>query len=71
MILDLKGLRNHINQEGIKQKAISEKAEIPESKLSLILQGKRKCEVGEYASICNVLEVPFDMFIKKEEKEVR
>lgn len=68
MILDILELRRYIEESGIKQKHISEKAGIPEPKLSLILSQKRKCEVGEYASICNALGVEIGRFIKKTKK---
>lgn len=67
MVLDILELRRYIEKSGIKQKYISEKTGIPEPKLSLILSKKRKCEVGEYASICNALGVEIGRFIKKEE----
>lgn len=67
LILDILELRKYIEEHGIKQKYISEKCKIPEPKLSQILNGKRKCEVGEYANICNALGVDFERFIKKEE----
>lgn len=73
MILDIVKLKRYIEQSGIKQKFISEKTGIPEPTLSLILNGKRKCEVGEYASICNILGVEFQYFITSQttpDKEV-
>lgn len=65
MVLDILGLKSYIDTTGIKQKSISEKSGVPESALCLILQGKRKCETGEYASICSVLNVPLGKFVKK------
>ena len=73
MILDIVKLKRYIEQSGIKQKFISEKTGIPEPRLSLILNGKRKCEVGEYASICNILGVEFQYFVTSQttpDKEV-
>ena len=73
MILDIVKLKRYIEQSGIKQKFISEKTGIPEPTLSLILNGKRKCEVGEYASIWNILGVEFQYFVTSEttpDKEV-
>ena len=69
MILDIVKLKRYIEQNGIKQKFISEKTSIPEPTLSLILNGKRKCEVGEYASICNALGVEFELFVSPAEPE--
>ncbi len=65
MVLDFMELKDFIDKSGLKQKAIAEKSGVPEVQLCLILQGKRKCEVGEYASICNALGVKVDRFIKR------
>lgn len=70
MILDILELKKYIEAIGIKQKYISEKTSIPEPKLSQILNGKRKCEVGEYASICNALGVRFETFVRAEKEVV-
>lgn len=67
MILDIVKLKEYIEENGIKQKYIAEKANMSEPKLSSILNGNRKCEVGEYASICNVLGVSFDAFVSEKE----
>lgn len=64
LVLDTESLRKRIEESGFKQKAISEKAGISETALCLILQGKRKCETGEYASICAALGLPVDTFLK-------
>lgn len=69
MVLDFVELKNFIDKSGLKQKAISEKSGVPEVQLCLILQGKRKCEVGEYASICDALGVKVDRFIRKKTLE--
>lgn len=71
MVLDIVKLKNYIDEKGLKQKFISERSKIPEPKLSQILNGKRKCEVGEYASICKALGVGFQLFIVPEEEEAR
>lgn len=66
MKLDVGELKRFVESTGIKQKYISAQTGIPESILSNILQGKRKCEVGEYASICAILDVPVERFITEE-----
>lgn len=66
-VLDSEEMKNFIESSGIKQKAISEKSGISESALSLILQGKRRCEIGEYATICHVLGVNTDKFLHPRE----
>ena len=47
MILDIVKLKKYIEDCGIKQKYIAEKAGMSEPKLSSILNEKGKCEVGE------------------------
>lgn len=63
--VDTKKMKDYIKKTGLKQKSISEKSGIPEVKLSLILQGKRKCEAGEYASICRIVGVTPEKFMKE------
>lgn len=72
VVLDSEAMKSFIESSRIKQKAISEKSGIPESTLSLILRGKRRCEIGEYATICRVLGVNTDEFLRPRmpEKEV-
>lgn len=66
-VFDSEGMKRYIEESGLKQKAISEKTGISEVALSLILQGKRKCEIGEYANICYVLDVNTDKFLRPRE----
>lgn len=58
-------LKNYIDEVGLKQKAIAEKAGITESQLSLILNGKRSCDVDEYARICKAVGVSITKFINR------
>lgn len=73
MIVDVSELKNYIEEIGIKQKIVAERAGLDESKLCLVLQGKRKLEAGEYANICKALKVSMSKFVKprlpKEEVE--
>ena len=63
-VLDTDEMKKFIESSGLKQKTISEKAGLSETALCLILQGRRKCEIGEYASICQVLNVNTDKFLQ-------
>ena len=63
--VDTEEIKVFIREIGLKQKVISRRCGIPEVRLSLILQGKRKCEAGEYASLCNELGVSPDKFLKQ------
>ena len=62
--LDLEEMRRVIFDSGLKQKIIAEKAGLSEVKLCMILQGQRRCEVREYAGICEVLGVELGKFLK-------
>lgn len=70
--VDTAKIKNHINETGLKQKVVAQKSGIPEAKFSLILHGKRKCEAGEYASLCKVLGVNPNEFmqIRSSDKEI-
>lgn len=73
LVLDYQAFKKYIEDSGMKQKAISEKTGVPETALCLILQGKRKCEIGEYANICTALNIPMEKFLKPkqlDDKEV-
>lgn len=70
LVFDSEGMKRYIEESGLKQKSISEKTGISEVALSLILQGKRRCEIGEYANICYVLGVNTDKFLRPREPSV-
>lgn len=50
-------VRNYINQNDLSRKTIALNMGITESKLSLILNGKRRMTVDEYMMICNAIAV--------------
>lgn len=62
--VDVNGIKEFINKKGIKQKMISHESGISEVALCLVLKGKRKCEAGEYISLCKTLEVQPEKFLK-------
>lgn len=62
--VDVNGIKEFINKKGIKQKMISQESGISEVALCLVLQGKRKCEAGEYISLCKTLGVNPNKFLK-------
>lgn len=62
-MFDRNAVKKMIEEKGCKQKAIAEKAKITERQLSLILSGKRKCDIEEYVRICVALSVPVSTFI--------
>lgn len=66
-------IKNYLNESGITQKYLSERAKIELSKLNLALNGKRKLTFEEYESICWALGVNVDRFLtsKKPDRKVR
>jgi transcriptional regulator with XRE-family HTH domain len=53
----------YINENGIKQRFISDKTGIPENILSMILNGKRKMDADEFVEIILALGVDANFFI--------
>lgn len=62
--VDVEMLNNHIKEIGLKQTVIADKSGISEVKLSLILNGKRRCEAGEYVSICKSIGANVNRFVR-------
>lgn len=50
-------VKRYIGDRGLSQKIIASNMGIPESKLSLILNGKRRMTVDDYESICRAMAV--------------
>ena len=71
LVLKYKLLKSYIEASGLKQKTVAEKARIPKAALCAILQGNRRCEVGEYARICEALGVPLGEFLKSAKTDVK
>lgn len=59
----------YINENGIKQRFISDKTGIPENILSMILNGKRKMDADEFVEIILALGVDANFFINVLNKE--
>lgn len=56
-------MKEFILNQGLKQKKVAEISGMPESTVSLILAGKRKCSVEEYVSLCTAICVPIGEFL--------
>ena len=68
MHFDYRGMKGFIGYKGylfFKHCAVLVKSGMPKTKLNQILNGNRKCEAGDYASICKALNVPYEKFIKE------
>lgn len=57
-------IKTYINNKGITQSHIAEKAGIPINTFNAMMNNKRKITVEEYVAICNVLEVDATYFCK-------
>lgn len=68
METDVEKLKEHIKSKGLKQKHIAEAAGIKEVRMCMILKGKRKCDAEEYISICHVLHVQPEEFMRRNSK---
>ena len=55
-------IKEYILKAGLKQNVIAERAGIPESIFSAILNNKRKITVDEYFAICDALNVSIVTF---------
>jgi len=58
-------VNGYLEENGIKQKFVSEKTGIPENTLSTILNGKRKMDADEFIKIVFALNVDANYFIDK------
>lgn len=67
MFVDVSLIKEYISDVGLKQKVIAERMGISDTQFSAIMNGNRRIEAGEYATMCNVLNVPFDKFVKEKE----
>lgn len=58
-------IKSYLNENGLKQKIIAEKSNIPNQTLNAILNEKRKLETEEYFMLCNAIGVSVDYFPKR------
>lgn len=57
-------IKKYLKDNGITQAFLSRRTKIEPSKLSLALNGERRFSLDEYATICGVLGVNTDFFLK-------
>lgn len=64
-------IKKYMDDNGIKQKYISDNSNIPENTLSMILNGKRKLYADELVEILKALNVDADaiLFLKETETD--
>ena len=56
-------LKQFIEERGLIQKFVAQKTGIEEVALSNILNGRQKCSLENYVTLCIFFNVPFDSFI--------
>ena len=57
-------IRKYLSENEISQRSISQKANISNNALNLVLNGKRKLSAEEYIRICDALCVPYHRFTR-------
>lgn len=57
-------VRAYIDEQGLKQKVIAEKAGIPNGTFNAIMNGKRTLYADDLKAICIALKVSPEMFIE-------
>ena len=55
-------IKSYISERGLKMSVIAEKANIPTSTFSAMMNDKRKITAEEYFAICTALNVSLDKF---------
>jgi len=65
MYVDIDSMRYYIEQSGIKQNWIAKKAGMTQNAIHLAMNKKRVLKADEYITICNLINVPLDKFVKK------
>lgn len=57
-------IKTYLTENGIKQSFLADKTEIPQTVLSLMLNGSRRIEVTQYYKICLALNVDMKKFLE-------
>lgn len=57
-------IKSYLKENGISQTFVSEKTQIPLTKLNMSLNGNRKLDFEEYELICGALSVGTDKFLE-------
>lgn len=62
-------IKNYLQENGIKQKWLSEKTGIQDTKISMTLNGHRRLTFAEYELICGALDLTVDTFLQPKRYE--
>ena len=58
-------LKAYVDEKGISQKLMAENMNTTESRVSLLLNGKRKMTVDDYVRVCKAIAVPPTKFLEE------
>lgn len=58
-------LKAYVDEKGISQKLMAENMNTTESRVSLLLNGKRKMTVDDYVRVCKAIAVPPTKFFEE------
>ena len=58
-------MKAYIDEKGISQKLMAENMDTTESRVSLLLNGKRKMTVDDYVRACKAIAVPPTKFLEE------
>lgn len=61
-------IKQYMSDNGIKQTFLATKLNVPDSKISDMLNGVQKINAVEYYLICKALRVDMEFFFKQEEE---
>ena len=61
-------IKKYLDDNGIKYSFVADKINMPMNVFSYLINGKRKMTAEEYFSICKVLDVDADFFVKETEE---
>ena len=56
-------IKDYVNEHKLSQHLIAENMDITESRLSMMLNGKRKITVDDYIRLCKAIAVPPTKFL--------
>lgn len=57
-------IKNYLDEKGIKQRFVADRAGLSDSVMSDICNEKRKVDAVEYYLICKALQLPLDYFLE-------
>lgn len=58
-------MKAYVNEKGISQKLMAENMHTTESRVSMLLNGKRKMTVDDYVRACKAIAVPPTKFLEE------